>query len=126
VAQLLPNLSGAIIVTIPSEISYFVVKKAVTLVKEIGMTIVGLVENMAGYHCQSCGTVGELFGTSYRGEETARSLEVPFLGQIPFDSRLAECTDSGKPFILEHRDSVVTSALRGITDNIEAFLEEAK
>ena len=33
VAQLLPTLSGAIIVTIPSEISYSVLKKSVTLVK---------------------------------------------------------------------------------------------
>ncbi len=89
------------------------------------MTIMGLVENMAGYHCQNCGIVVELFGISYRGDETARSLEVPFLGQIPFDSRLAECTDSGKPFILEHRDSPVITALQSITDNIEAFLEEA-
>jgi ATP-binding protein involved in chromosome partitioning len=124
VAQLLPDLSGAIIVTIPSEISYFVVKKSATLAKELGMTILGLVENMAGYLCQNCGTVGELFGTTHRGEETARSLEVPFLGQIPFDSRLAECTDRGKPFILEHPDSPVTTALQGIAEKIETFLGE--
>ena len=125
VAQLLPELSGVIIVTIPSEISYFVVKKSVTLVKEMGMTIMGLVENMAGYYCQNCGTIGELFGNTHRGDEIARSLEVPFLGQIPFDSRLAEYTDRGKPFILEHRDSMVTTALQGITEQIEIFLEEA-
>ncbi len=125
VAHLIPNLSGTIIVTIPSEISYFVVKKSVTLAKELNMTVLGLVENMAGYHCQNCGIVGELFGTSYRGEETARSLGVPFLGEIPFDSRLTGCTDRGKPFILEHRDSLATTALQGIADNIEAFLEEA-
>ncbi len=125
VAQLLPDLSGTIIVTIPSEISYFVVKKSVTLVKELGMTVSGLVENMAGYHCQNCGTVGELFGTTHRGGETARSLEMPFLGQIPFDSRLAKCTDRGKPFILEHLDSMVTTALQGIAEKVETFLEEA-
>ncbi|MFQ5825954.1 MAG: P-loop NTPase [Dehalococcoidia bacterium] len=125
VAQLLPNLSGAMIVTIPSEISYFVVKKSATLAKELNMTVLGLVENMAGYHCLNCGIVGQLFGTTYRGEETARSLGVPFLGQIPFDPRLAEYTDRGKPFILEHRDSIVATALRDIVKTIELALEEA-
>ena len=126
VAQLIPNLDGAIVVTIPSEISYFVVKKTVTLVKELGMTVLGLVENMAGYHCQHCGTVGELFGTTQRGEDTARSLEIPFLGKIPFDSRLGECTDRGQPFILKYPDSTATVSLKGIADSIEIFLEEAE
>jgi ATP-binding protein involved in chromosome partitioning len=80
---------------------------------------------MAGYLCQNCGTVGELFGTTLRGDEIARSLEIPFLGQIPFDSRLAEYTDRGKPFILEHQDSMATTALQGIAEKIETFLKEA-
>ncbi len=126
IAQLFPELSGAIVVTIPSEISYFVVKKSVTLVKELGMTVLGLVENMAGYHCQHCGTIGELFGATHRGDETARSLEIPFLGQIPFDSRLGECTDSGKPFILKYPDSAATISLKGIAEKIETFMEEAE
>ncbi len=124
VAQLLPDLSGSIIVTIPSGISHFVVKKSVTLVKELGMTVMGLVENMAGYHCQHCGTVGELFGTTNREEDIAQTLDIPFLGQIPFDSRFGEYTDRGEPFILKFPYSPAAVALKAIAEKIETFLEE--
>jgi len=124
VASLLPDISGTIIVTIPSEISHFVVKKSVTLVKELGLTVLGLVENMAGYHCQNCGATGELFVGGHQGDETASLMGVPLLGQIPFDSRLSQFTDKGEAFVQKCPDSIATTALKAITGKIETLLEE--
>ncbi len=126
VAQLLPDLGGVVIVTIPSEVSYVAVNKSTILAKELNMKVLGLVENMAGYHCSNCGTVGQLFGTNYLGEKIAQSLEVPYLGRIPFDPRMAECTDRGRPFVIEHGDSTVATALKGIAERIEAFIKDGK
>ncbi len=123
VAQLLPELSGAILVTIPSSTSNLIVRKTAVLAKELGITLMGLVENMAEYNCPSCGSLGQLFAASTRGEETAQSLGIPFLGRVPFDPRLAECSDRGEAFVLEHRDSVVAAALQDITTKIEALSE---
>ena len=56
VAELVPNLDGVIVVTIPSEVSQLIVKKSVTMARDIlQIPIIGVVENMACYVCQHCG-----------------------------------------------------------------------
>src|SRR5262249_58173976 len=82
VAGLLPDLAGAIVVTIPSEVSHLVVKKSVTLAREAHARLLGLVENMAGYVCLACGALGALYAGP-GGERTAAELGIPFLGRVP-------------------------------------------
>jgi ATP-binding protein involved in chromosome partitioning len=120
--QLLPDLDGTIVVTIPSDISRLVVKKSVTLARESKTPLLGLVENMAGYHCLHCGVVGELFPSSAGGSATAEDLSIPYLGQVPFDPRLCESTEGGLPFVLEHGDSPAGKALIEIANRIEQSL----
>src|SRR3970040_706739 len=43
-----PNLSGAFVVTIPSQVSYLVVRRAIHSARQAGACLLGLVENMAG------------------------------------------------------------------------------
>ena len=47
--DLLPGLTGAVVVTIPSAVSHLVVRRAMTLARERGARLLGLIENMAGY-----------------------------------------------------------------------------
>ena len=50
VVELIPNLGGVVVVTIPSDISHLVVKKSVTMARDIlKVPIIGVVENMAFY-----------------------------------------------------------------------------
>src|SRR3989337_3457624 len=51
IAQLLPEMDGVVIVTIPSEVSQMVVKKSVTFARQLGMPIIGVIENMSGFAC---------------------------------------------------------------------------
>jgi ATP-binding protein involved in chromosome partitioning len=108
--DLLPGLTGAVVVTIPSAVSHLVVRRAMTLARERGARLLGLVENMAGYACPACGAVGPLFDGP-GGEVTAAQHGVPFLGRVPFDPRLAAAADRGRPFALEHADTPVGQAL---------------
>lgn len=121
VADILPSLSGAVLVTIPSEVSHLVVKKSITAVKEAKVPILGLVENMAGYVCVRCGNVGDLFQGS-GGEALAAQFGIPFLGRIPFDPRLAAAGDSGAPFLAQHPESPAGRALLEVADGIRAAL----
>ncbi len=122
VAQLVPDLDGAIVVTIPSDASRLVVKKSITLAKEAETPLLGLVENMAGYHCAHCGVVGELFPAA-EGRTVAEELGVPSLGRVPFDPRLARSAEGGRlPFVLEHGDSPAGKALNAIADRVEQLL----
>jgi ATP-binding protein involved in chromosome partitioning len=113
VAGLVPDFTGAVVVTIPSEVSHLVVKKSITLARDTGARVLGLVENMAGYVCVQCGSLGTLF-EGPGGERTATQCGIPFLGRVPFDPRLATTADRGRAFVLEHAESLAGRALRGI------------
>jgi len=121
VAGLVPSLSGTVLVTIPAEVSHLVVKKSITIAKATAAPVLGLVENMAGYVCGRCGAIGELFQGS-RGEALAAEFEIPFLGRIPFDPRLAAAGDRGVPFLADHADSLAGSALLEIAERVRAAL----
>jgi ATP-binding protein involved in chromosome partitioning len=108
--DLLPGLTGAVVVTIPSAVSHLVVRRALTLARERGARLLGLIENMAGYVCPTCGALGPLFDGP-GGEVTAAQHGLPFLGRVPFDPRLAAAADRGRPFVLDHGDSPTGRAL---------------
>jgi len=122
VAQLLPEMDGVIIVTIPSEVSQIVVKKAVTFARRLGMPIVGVIENMSGFICPHCGAKVDIF-QSGGGKKIAEELEIPFLGSIPIDQKISEASDKGTPFIIEHADSAASKAFMEIVQKVEAFLK---
>ena len=122
VLQLIPNIDGVIIVTIPSDVSKDVVKKAISFARKMGAPIIGIVENMSSLVCPHCGERIEVFGKS-GGEKMAIDKEVPFLGSIPLDPRISIDSDSGIPFISEYRDSEAFKVFDSIVQKIEKFVE---
>jgi len=122
VAHAIPGLDGSVIVTIPSEVSQLVVKKAVMFSKELHVPVIGVVENMSRFVCPNCGAVVDLFGHG-GGKKIAEDLGVNFLGSIPFDVRLRESCDRGVPFVVEHPDSPTTEAIRNVVSEILGALE---
>ncbi len=122
VAQLLPEMDGVIIVTIPSEVSQIVVKKAVMFAKRLGLPIIGVIENMSGFICPNCGAKIGIF-QSGGGKKISDDLNIPFLGSIPIDQKICEGSDKGMPFIVEHEDSQASKAFMEIVQKIEEFLK---
>jgi len=121
VIQFIPHIDGAIIVTIPSEVSQIVVKKAVTFARELDVRIIGLVENMSGFVCPNCGTLTEIFMAG-GGDKIAKDLGISLLGRIPLDRRISESSDSGASFVLRNPDSDAAKAFMDIVDKVEQFL----
>ena len=121
VAGLVPAMSGAIVVTIPSEVSHLVVKKSISVARELKVPILGLAENMAGYVCGTCGAVGPLFHGP-QAESVAAEFGIPFLGRIPFDPHMALASDRGIPFVGEHPESPAARAFLQIASRIKASL----
>ena len=122
VMQLIPDMDGVIIVTIPSEVSQVVVKKAVTFARQMGVPIIGIIENMSGFVCPKCGAEINIFKVG-GGQKIAEDLSAPFLGSIPIDPEICRDADNGMPFITEHMDSPATKAFMEIVKKIERFLE---
>jgi ATP-binding protein involved in chromosome partitioning len=125
VMQLIPDLDGVVIVTIPSEVSQIVVKKAVTFARQLGAPIIGVIENMSGFICPKCGAKTNIFKVG-GGQKIAEDLSVPFLGSIPIDPEICRDSDNGMPFIAEHPDSSATKAFAGIVKKIEHFLKKGE
>ena len=118
VLQLLPEMDGVVIVTIPSEVSQSVVKKAITFARKMGVPIFGVVENMSGMVCPHCGETIEVFSKG-GGERVAKEMDVEFLGSIPLDPRISADSDEGTPFILRHPDSPASKEFTRIVEKIE-------
>jgi len=125
VAQLLPEMDGVIIVTIPSEVSQIVVKKAVTFARKLGMPIIGIVENMSGFVCPNCGTKVDIF-QSGGGKKIAEEMGISFLGGIPIEQKISEASDKGVPFVVEYANSPASKALTEIAEKVETFLKTKK
>jgi ATP-binding protein involved in chromosome partitioning len=122
VMQLLPDMDGVVIVTIPSEVSQIVVKKAVTFAKQLAIPVIGIIENMSGFVCPKCGEKVDIFKTG-GGEKIATDLYVPFLGTIPIDPEICEDSDEGTPFVIAHPNSPASKAFMEIVEKIEEFLK---
>jgi len=99
IAQLAPNIAGVVVVTTPQEVAILDISKAVRFVQQIGLPVIGIVENMSGLVCPHCGESIDLFGSG-GGERAAKDLGVPFLGSIPLDPEMRKAADEGRPYIL--------------------------
>ena len=122
IMQLIPDIDGVIIVTMPSEVSQAVVKKAITFAKQLGVPVIGVIENMSGFVCTECGAKLDIFKAG-GGKKLAKDLSVPYIGKIPIDPAVCVNSDSGTPFVAENPDSPAVKAFTEIVTNIKQFLK---
>jgi len=122
VMQLIPDIDGVIIVTMPSEVSQAVVKKAITFAKQVGVPVIGIIENMSGFVCPECGAQLDIFKTG-GGKTIANELSVPYLGKIPIDPAICINSDSGTPLVAEKNASPTIKAFAEIIMKIKQFLK---
>ena len=81
--ELVPQLTGALVVTIPSEESRASVERSIRTVQALGVPLLGIVENMSGYACDTCGGTRPLFD-GRAGAALAETFGIPLLGKVPF------------------------------------------
>jgi ATP-binding protein involved in chromosome partitioning len=116
-SQSLP-LSGAVIVTLPQQVSLEDASRNLGMFRMLGVPILGVVENMSYLELPD-GTRMDVFGTG-GGERLAYEGNVPFLGQIPLDPDVRIGGDMGKPVTITHPDSPSALALRSVSEAIAA------
>ncbi len=112
--------AGAVIVSTPQDLALIDATRAIHLFEQVGVPIVGLVENMAGYVCPHCNEVSDPFGSG--GVEAASAeLGVPFLGRIPLDLSIRRDSDAGRPPAAG--DSPQGQAFAAIARKLAAWLD---
>ena len=120
VAQLIPAIDGAIIVTTPQNLSLNDVRKCISFCRQLKVPVTGVVENMSGLICPYCNKLINVFKTG-GGEKMAREMGVPFLGTIPLDPRIVETSDNGEPFVSRFGETEAAKAFRGVVKPILAM-----
>ncbi|MFH1833550.1 MAG: Mrp/NBP35 family ATP-binding protein [bacterium] len=109
VVQLAGSPAVAVVVTTPQEVSIADVRRCVTFCNSLSVPVLGIVENMSGLVCPSCGAEIDLFKRG-GGEDLARETGVPFLGRIPIDPAIVSSGDDGTPFVRDRASTPAASA----------------
>jgi len=100
VAQTIKD-ARALIVTTPQEISLADVRKSINFCRQVGMFILGLVENMSGFLCPHCGEKIELF-KAHGGELIATKENLALLASLPIEPEVVTQGDNGNLANLDH------------------------
>ena len=111
------GIDGAVIVTTPQEVALQDVRKELDFCRKVGVPILGIVENMSGFVCPSCGGESDIFIPSTGGADAlAKEWGVELLGKVPLDPRIGRSGDYGVSFLDEHPESPASEAYLKIVD----------
>jgi ATP-binding protein involved in chromosome partitioning len=109
-------LSGAVIVTTPQEVSLIDARKGLEMFRQVRVPVLGIIENMSGFVGDD-GKRYDIFGTG-GGRKLATEAQVPFLGDIPIDPRVAQCGDAGEPIVHKYPSSPVAKAYLNLAQTV--------
>jgi Mrp family chromosome partitioning ATPase len=109
-------ISGMLMVSVPQDMVSMIVAKAVNMVKELKIKLIGVVENLSYIICPDCGKNIKIFD----GKDTDSfydGLGIKLLGKLPMSSDVAGITEKGlgavgediKKTISEITDAVIES-----------------
>lgn len=111
-AQAFP-LSGAVVVMTPQDVSLKIARRGLRMMEQVKVPVLGVIENMSGFTCPSCGTVAHIVHQG-GGEAIAQELGVAFLGKVPLEPMVVDCGDVGRSLVHAVPDSPAAQAYRHI------------
>ncbi|MFI3271255.1 MAG: Mrp/NBP35 family ATP-binding protein [Pseudomonadota bacterium] len=105
----------ALVVTTPQAVAIDDVRRSLGFCGELKIPVLGLVENMSGIVCSSCGNIEPLFGQG-GGQALAKEMSVPFLAALPLDPQVAQSGDDGNVYIKNFPDRPTAQAFQAVLD----------
>jgi ATP-binding protein involved in chromosome partitioning len=109
------DLDGAVMVTTPQDVATGDVRRGVKMFERVNTRVLGIVENMSGFTCPSCGETHDLFGRG-GGEALAKEMGLEFLGSVPLDPAVRVAGDTGTPTVAGAPDSPAGRALVAVAE----------
>ncbi len=118
-------VTGAIVVSTPSEVSLQDARKAIEMFRQVKVDIIGLVENMSHFVCPHCHQEIDIFSKG-GGERTAEQFGLAFLGRVELDPDIRKGGDSGRPVVLEGEGSPHAKALFAFARRVRERVREVQ
>ncbi|MEB3359010.1 MAG: Mrp/NBP35 family ATP-binding protein [Synechococcales bacterium] len=106
-------ICGVVMVTTPQQVAVGDVRRSVAMFRQVGVPVLGLVENMSYLLCGHCGESTPIFGTG-GGAQLSTDLQVPLWGQVPIDPRICALADAGIPLPLQFPDAPLSQTFAQI------------
>ncbi|XP_014248257.1 cytosolic Fe-S cluster assembly factor NUBP1 homolog [Cimex lectularius] len=117
----------AVVVTTPSEVSLADVRREISFCVKVGIKILGVIENMAGFVCPKCQVKSDIFPSDNGGgANMASDMGIPFLGSIPLDPLLARACDEGQDVVKSMADSETIIAAQKIKTRILEEIDKTR
>ena len=117
------QLTGAVIVTTPQDLSLLDAKKAADMFSKVNTEILGIIENMSDFSCPNCNHVTKIFPGTGVIDESDR-LNIPILGKISIIPELAESMDNGSPYIIDNPGSYLSKKYKEISNQINTIVNK--
>jgi len=105
-AQKIP-VTAAIVCSTPQDIALLDAKKAQQMFKKVNIPVLGVIENMASYHCPNCGHQDPIFGSN-GAKQMAAEYGIDWLGDIPLNTTIRTLADTGSPMVVTQPDHAIS------------------
>ena len=123
IAQLVPD-AHALIVTTPQRIAALDVRKSISFARQMSLKIIGVVKNMSGMACPTCGATVHPFPEG-PADRMCTEMNVPLVASLPLDPATAAQADQGVVTRAEG-DSAMGAAMRGLITAVLVDFNEPK
>jgi ATP-binding protein involved in chromosome partitioning len=117
-------VTGAVVVTTPSDVSLEDARKAVHMFEQVKVPILGMIENMSYLQCPHCDERIDVFSTG-GGRRTAKDMDVTFLGALPLDPHVRIGGDTGQPIATFGPDDKRAKGYYDIAELVVSRAQEA-
>ena len=116
-------LTGAIVVSTPSDVSLQDARKAIEMFRSVKVDIFGIVENMSQFICPHCQHEIDIFSKG-GAERTAKQFGIPYLGAVELDPDIRKGGDTGLPVVLAGQDSAKAKSFYELARKVTAAAME--
>jgi Mrp family chromosome partitioning ATPase len=123
IAQIIPNLTGMIIVTTPQELALLDSRKAIAFAEKLKVKILGAIENMSYLICPQCNQKIDLF-KKHNEKNIFEEMNIDILGTLPFEPKLLKSMDEGQSFMKENKETTLGQTIQSIVTKIKIIVGE--
>ncbi|MDA8441127.1 MAG: Mrp/NBP35 family ATP-binding protein [Peptococcaceae bacterium] len=115
--QMLPK-AKVLIVTTPQASAFKVASRVGHMAQKVQMPVLGVVENMSYFVCDSCLQEHHIFGEG-GGEQVATALGTQLLARIPLGADVREKGDTGEPIAVQAPEAPAGKAFNDLALDID-------
>jgi ATP-binding protein involved in chromosome partitioning len=116
-------ITGAVLVSTPQDLSLIDTMRGYQMFERMKIPVLGLVENMSGFVCPTCGSITEIFGSG-GAEKKADEKGIPFLGRLPLHPMVVTKGDKGIPIVVAEPEHLISRNFREIASRMAQELSK--